>query len=133
MTHQAKEGGGSLSFRKVPDHTQFEHAPTPPREPVRDTGGPNLAFEAAPRPNLAFEAAPRPNLAFEVGPRTQVPPAEASSDPRAILASSLTPPIEAAPKPHAFEAVPASLGIAQQRLSTPTIGQRPEAPERVGP
>jgi hypothetical protein len=123
MTHQATEGGGSLSFRKVPDHTQFEHAPTPPREPVRDTGGPNLAFEAAPRPNLAFE----------VGPRTQVPPAEASSDPRAILASSLTPPIEAAPKPHAFEAVPASLGIAQQRLSTPTIGQRPEAPERVGP
>lgn len=113
MTDQTTEGGGSLSFRKVPDHTRFEHAPTPPREPVRDSGGPNLAFEAA--------------------PRSQVPPAEASSDPRAILASALMPPLEAPPKPHAFEAVPASLGVAQQRLSTPTIGQRPEAPERVGP
>ncbi len=122
MTDQTQEGG-SLSFRKVPDHTQFEHAPTPPREPVRDAGGPNLAFEAAPRPNLAFEP----------GPRTQVPAATASSDPRAILASALMPPPEPPPKPHSFEAVPASLGVAQQRLSTPTIGQRPEAPERVGP
>jgi hypothetical protein len=122
MTDQTQEGG-SLSFGKVPDHPQFEHAPTPSREPVRDTGGPNLAFEAAPRPTFAFDGSPR----------SQVPPAEASSDPRAILASALMPPPEAPPKPHSFEAVPASLGVAQQRLSTPTIGQRPEAPERIGP
>jgi hypothetical protein len=40
---------------------------------------------------------------------------------------------EPPPKLPTFEAVPASLGVAQQRLSTATIGVRPEAAEVVGP
>jgi hypothetical protein len=45
------------------------------------------------------------------------------------------PPLQGAPPPRspAFEAVPASLAVAQQRPSAPTIGLRPEAANASGP
>ncbi len=123
MTEHTPEGGGnSLSFKKVQDRAQFERAP-PAREPHLDNGGPNLAFETAPRTPLARVTTP---------------------DPRTLGASIFAPPVQPAPKspPYeaapgstspAFEAVPASVGGAQQRLSTPTIGIRPEVSEIGGP
>ena len=90
--HTPAEGETPPPFKKFEDHAQFERAPAP-REPERNPGDPNLAFEAVPM-------AP--------------PPAEP-------------------PKLPGFEAVPASLNVAQQRLSTATIGVRPEAPDVAGP
>jgi hypothetical protein len=122
MTEHTPEGGGNpLSFKKVEDRAQFERAPAP-REPVRESGGPNLAFEAT--------------------PRTPLPQAE--PDPRALRQSPLMPPPVPAPKAPqidegaasrspAFVAVPASHVAAQQRLSTPTIGIRPEPVDVGGP
>jgi hypothetical protein len=91
--HTPAEGGTPPPFKKVEDHAQFERAPAP-REPVRNPGDPNLAFEAVP-----------------IAPPPPEPPA----------------------KLPAFEAVPASLNVAQQRLSTASIGLRPEAPDVAGP
>jgi len=122
MTEHTPESGGTpLSFKKAPDPAQFERAPAP-REPVRDTGGPNLAFEAAPRT-----------------PLPQVAP-----DPRTLKQSPLMPapqPVPRTPavapavpsKLPAFEAVPATSVTAQQRLSTPTIGIRPDPVDVAGP
>ena len=122
MTEHNPEGGGvPLSFRKAQEQTHFERAPAA-GEPVRDTGGPNLAFEAAPR-------APLPQVA---------------PDPRTLKQSPLMPPPAPEPgtpaieRPPAsrlptFEAVPASSVAAQQRLSTPTLGMRPEPVDVAGP
>jgi hypothetical protein len=122
MTEYTPEGGGTpLSFKKVQDPAHYERAPAP-SQPVRDTGGPSLDFEAAPRVPL---------------PRVTTP------DPRTLRTSPLAPPQPPPPaappydtepsRSPAFEAVPASLGVAQQRLSTPTIGVRPEPVEVAGP
>lgn len=117
MTEHTPEGGGTpLSFTKVPDQAHFERAPMA-KQPALDPGDPSLAFEAAPRVTLPRPATPDPrNLSTSPPP----PP---------------PPPVSAPPgsRPPAFEAVPASLGVAQQRLSTPTIGVRPEPIEVAGP
>jgi hypothetical protein len=116
MTDHTPEGGGDpLSFRKVQD-PQFERAPAP-REPVRDSGGPNLDFEAAPRVALPRATSPDPRALNGAPPPPPAPP----------------PPSAGGSRPHAFEAVPASIAVAQQRLSTPTIGIRPEPVEVTGP
>jgi hypothetical protein len=122
MTEHTPEGGGnSLAFEKVQDRAQFERAP-PAREPHRDTGGPNLAFETAPRAPLAPVTAPDPRT---LGASAFAPP---------VQPVPKSPPYEAAPgsRSPAFEAVPVSLGVAQQRLSTATIGIRPEVVEVAG-
>ena len=126
MTQETPESGANpLSFKKVPDRTQFEHAP-PAREPQRDTGGPHLAFETAPRAPLAPVTVPDPRtlkpspLAPPAPPAPPVPKSPAYEEP----SGSRSP---------AFEAVPASVGVAQQRLSTPTIGIRPEVAAPAGP
>jgi len=117
MTDNTPEGDGPpLSFKKVEDRAHFERAPAP-REPAPNTGGPNLAFEAAPRQPIA----------------PGIPP-----DPRTLKTSPPAPPPAApvnpasGPRLPAFEAVPASVAVAQQRLSTPTIGVRPEPSEVSG-
>jgi hypothetical protein len=122
MTERNPEGGGApLSFKKVQDQTHYERAPAA-REPVRESGGPHLAFEAAPRTPLP-PVAPDPRT-LKQSPLMSPPP----PDPR-------TPSTEPPPgsKLPAFEAVPASNVAAQQRLSTPTIGIRPEPVEVAGP
>ncbi|MFZ2032434.1 MAG: hypothetical protein WAW53_01620 [Candidatus Dormiibacterota bacterium] len=117
MTDNTPEGDGPpLSFKKV-DPTPFERAPAP-REPARDTGGPNLAFEAAPRQPTAPGTPPDPRT-LKTSPPAPAPPAPVD------LASGGRSP--------AFEAVPASVAVAQQRLSTPTIGIRPEPADTSGP
>jgi hypothetical protein len=117
MTDNTPEGDGPpLSFKKV-DPTPFERAPAP-REPARDTGGPNLAFEAAPRQPAAPGIPPDPRTLKTSPP---APPSPAPVD----LASGS--------RSSAFEAVPASVAVAQQRLSTPTIGIRPEPSDASGP
>ena len=74
MTDSSPEGGGPpLSFKKVDDAAHFERAPAP-REPARDSGGPNLAFEAAPRQPAAPATAPDPRTLKTSSP-TSVPPA----------------------------------------------------------
>lgn len=118
MTDNTPEGDGPpLSFKKVDDAADFERAPAP-REPVRDTGGPNLAFEAAPRAPIAPGTPPDPRTL-----KTS-PPAPARHLPDDLAFGSSSP---------AFEAVPVSAGVAQQRLSPPTIGIRPEPPPVSGP
>jgi hypothetical protein len=122
MTEHTPEGGGTpLSFKKVPEPAHFERAPMA-RPPALDAGDPSLAFEAAPRVTLPRPTTPDPRTLH-----TSPPPPQA--------AMPAAPPIGAPPgaRPHAFEAVPASLGVAQQRLSTPTIGVRPEPPPMAGP
>ena len=117
MTDNTPEGDGPpLSFKKV-DPAHFERAPAP-REPARDTGGLNLAFEAAPRPPIAPGTAPDPRT-LKTSPPAPAPPAPVD------LASGGRSP--------AFEAVPASVAVAQQRLSTPGIGIRPEPSDTSGP
>src|SRR3984957_20032662 len=101
MTDNTPEGDGpALSFKKV-DPTPFERAPAP-REPTRDTGGPNLAFEAAPRQPAAPGIPPDPRTL-----KTS-PPAPTRHLPDELAFGSASP---------AFEAVPVSAGGAQQRLS----------------
>ena len=118
MTDSAPEGGGPpLSFKKVDDSAHFERAPAP-REPARDSGGPNLAFEAAPRQPAAPGTAPDPRT-LKTSLPAPVTPAPADLAPGA--------------KSPAFEAVPASVAVAQQRLSTPTIGIRPAPSDASGP
>ena len=118
MTDKTPEGDGPpLTFKKVDDAAHYERAPAP-REPARDTGGPNLAFEAAPRQPAAPGIPPDPRT-LKTSPPAPVPPAPVD------LASGARSP--------AFEAVPASVTVAQQRLSTPTIGIRPEPPVATGP
>ena len=122
MTQHTPEGGGTpLSFNKVQD-PQFERAPAP-REPVRDTGGPNLDFEAAPRVPLPRVTTPDPRT-LRTAPPAPPPSAVPLPPPPDAPQSSRSP---------AFEAVPASVGVAQQRLSTPTIGIRPEPVDVSGP
>jgi len=114
MTEHTAEGGTPLSFKKFQDPAQFERAPAP-REPARDPGGANLAFEAAPRVPLPRVTTPDPRT-LKTAPLAPPPP----------------PPPPQGPSP-AFEAVPASLGVGQQRLSTPSIGVRPESVDPAGP
>ena len=117
MTEHTPEGGGiPLSFRKVPDPAHFERAPVA-KPPSLDAGDPNLAFESAPRVVLPRPAQPDPRI-LKTAPQ----------------ASPAAPPVGAPPGSRpAFEAVPASLGVAQQRLSTPTVGVRPPPLEMAGP
>ena len=89
-----------LSFKKVHDPA-FERAPAP-RHPVRDTGGPNLDFEDDPA-----RAAPQGDDARSSNTQERAAPRHH----RHRRGRRSTSP--------AFEAVPASLGVAQQRLSTP--------------
>jgi hypothetical protein len=106
MTEHTAEGGGTpLSFKKVHDPA-FERAPAP-RPPVRETGGPNLDFETTPRVPLPRVTTPDPRTLKNAPPAAPPPPQGPPS------------------RSPAFEAVPASLGVAQQRLSTPGIGVRP--------
>jgi hypothetical protein len=117
MTDNTPEGGGPpLSFKKVEDPAHFERAPAP-REPAPNTGGPNLAFEAAPRQPTAPGTAPDPRTLKTSAP---VPAPAAPVNP------------DSGSRSPAFEAVPASVAVAQQRLSTPTIGIRPEPPDVSG-
>lgn len=121
MTEHTPEGGGTpLSFKKVPDPGQFERAPAA-KPPSFDAGDPNLAFEAAPRVVLPRPASPDPRTL------KTAPPAPQGAMPAA-------PPVDAPPGSRPmFEAVPASVGVAQQRLSTPTIGIRPDPLAAAGP
>jgi len=123
MTDHTPEGGGApLPFNKVRDPAQFERAPAG-REPVRDTGGPNLAFEATPRTPLAPVTDPDP----------RTPHAPTPVSPEGFVVQS-QPCHSAVPsKLPAFEAVPASPATGQQRLSTPTIGVRPDPIDVSGP
>ncbi len=122
MTEHSQEGGGTpLSFKKVEDAAHFERAPAP-RAPVRDAGAPNLAFEDAPRAPIAPATAPDPRTL-----KTSRPTSLNVSDP-ASPPAGLTP----GSKPPTFEAVPASVAVAQQRLSKPTIGIRPEPAAPTG-
>src|ERR1700689_1856687 len=110
MTEHIPEGGGTpLSFKKVPDPAHFERAPAP-KQPAMDAGDPNMAFEAAPRVTLPRPVTPDPRT-----PNTSPRPPQAFAP--------APPPLEGPPgsRSPAFEAVPASLGVAQQRLSAPTI------------
>jgi hypothetical protein len=122
MSEHNQEGGGTpLSFKKVEDAAHFERAPAP-SAPARDAGAPNLAFEAAPRAPIAPATVP--------DPRTLK-----TSQPTSLNGSPSAAPAGPTPgsKPPTFEAVPASVGVAQQRLSTPTIGIRPEPAATTGP
>jgi hypothetical protein len=116
MTEPSTEGGGTpLSFKKVDDPSHFERAPAP-RAPARESGDPNMAFEAAPRAPIAPSTVPDPRT-MRSGPPP--PPAGGAVTP--------APPAGPPPRtgPQAFEAVPASLGVAQGRLATPTVSVRP--------
>jgi hypothetical protein len=106
---QTEEGqGSSLSFENVRNLARSEHAKAG-GEPIVDHPASNLAFEATPR-------TPPP------------PPPPTPADAQAALAAT-TEPGHSAP---AFEAVPVSVGVAQQRLSTATVGFRPESPAGAG-
>jgi hypothetical protein len=130
MTDQTTESGGpSLSFEKVPAPTRSERAPA---------GGPAPDQPAA-------------SLAFEATPRAPAPPAPTgSAATRALIADALAGTPDPGPRPHAFEAVPASVPAAPdpgskahafeavpasapvgvgQRMSTATVGFRPTAAE----
>jgi len=128
--HTTEDGGTPPPFKKVEDQAHFERAPAP-REPARDTGDPNLAFETAPRTPLAPVTTPDPR-ALSTSPLAP-PPGPMPASPSFEALPKSPPAAEPLSKLPAFEAVPASLGVAQQRLSTATIGVRPEAAEVVGP
>ncbi len=132
MTDHSPEGGGTPpSFKKVDDPAHFERAPAP-HQPARDRGDPNLAFETAPRAPLAPSTAPDPRTR-KTSPLA--PPSEPVPASLPFEAVSMSPPPDDGPptKLPAFEAVPASVGVAPQRLSTATIGLRPEAADVDGP
>jgi hypothetical protein len=145
MTDHASEDGG-LSFEKVHGPAQPEHAPKPSGPDAEHAAG--LAFETAPRtpppppptpPNAtrslvasALEGTPdpgpRPVHTFETAPMSAPPVAAA---PAAGTSFQATPrpapaPAPATHAPASFHAVPASVGVAQQRMSTATLGFRPE-------
>src|ERR1700680_654264 len=123
------DGGTPPPFKKVEDQAHFERAPAP-REPARNTGDPNLAFEPAPRTPLPPVTTPDPR-ALSTSPLA--PPGSMPASPSFEAVPMSPPSAGPPPKLPGFEAVPASLGVAQQRLSTATIGLRPEAAEVVGP
>ncbi|HVC03623.1 MAG TPA: hypothetical protein VND88_03010 [Candidatus Acidoferrales bacterium] len=155
MTDQTTENGGpSLSFEKVPAPSRSERAPV--SSPVPDKADASLAFEATPRapvpaapatPRSAGAAATRALVADALAGATAAEPghhafqrapapAPANPDPapghHAFQAVPASAPAISDPgsKPHAFQAVPASapVGVAQ-RMSTATIGFRPQAAE----
>jgi hypothetical protein len=112
MTDQDPDGGGpSLSFEKVRGPARSEHAPTA-SELIAEVTAANLAFEAT--------------------PRTPPPPALSPADARVQRSSDLVATPEPAHKTQAFQAVPASVGVAQQRLSTAAPAVRPEANADAG-
>jgi hypothetical protein len=104
-------------------------------EHVRDLGRP--PHPKAPAKPVAEHAAA--NLAFEASPRTPAPPAPARSmsapgvidfgrtAPR-VDADRVAPKLEPGHVAPRFEPVPVSVGPPQARLSTATVGFRPEAP-----
>jgi hypothetical protein len=144
MTDQTPEDGG-LSFEKVHDLARPERAPKPSAADAEHAAG--LAFETTPRtppppPSGANatraliasalegtpDPGPRPVHTYEAAPMAAPPVAEA---PAAGTSFQATPrpaaaPAPATPAPGSFHAVPASVGVAQQRMSTATIGFRPE-------
>ncbi len=145
MTDHAPEDGG-LSFEKVHDLARPDRAPKPSDPEAEHAAA--LDFEATPRtpappPPTASNATralvasalegtpdpgPRPAPTFEAAPRAAPPVAAA---PAAGTSFQATPrpapaPAPASPAPSSFHAVPASVGVAQQRMSTATIGFRPE-------
>ena len=127
--HTPEDGGTPPPFKNLEEPAHFERAPAP-REPARDIGDPNLAFEAAPRTPLPPATTPDPRALSNPPPAppgsmAPLPSFEAVPKP----ATSAEPPL----KLPAFEAVPASVAVAQQRLSKPTIGIRPEAVDVAGP
>jgi hypothetical protein len=151
MTDHTPEDGG-LSFEKVHDLARPERAPKPSGPDAEHAAG--LAFQATPRtpppppptpPNAtralvasALEGTPdpgpRPAPTFEAAPRSALPVATA---PAAGTSFQATPrpapaPAPAPPAPASFQAVPASVGVAQQRMSTATIGFRPEVASVAG-
>jgi hypothetical protein len=128
--HTPADGGTPPPSKKVEDQAHFERAPAP-REPARDTGDPNLAFETAPRTPLAPVTTPDPR-ALSTSPLAP-PPGPMPASPSFEALPKSPPAAEPLSKLPAFEAVPASLGGAQQRLSTATIGVRPEAADVAGP
>jgi hypothetical protein len=101
MTDQPDDGSGSsLSFEHVRDLRPGESAAAA-SEPVADQAAANLAFEAAPR---------------------MPPPPPPPGDARAALGATTGHGVPS------FEAVPISVGAPpQQRLSTATVGFRPQA------
>jgi hypothetical protein len=134
MTDQTPESGGPLlSFEKVPTPSRSERAPE--RDPAADQAAANLAFETTPR----APAAPPPPTAAAAATRALIADALAgTSDPGPkphtfeAVPASVPKPVEPPSKPDAFEAVPASAapaGVAQQRMSTATMTFRPSAAE----
>jgi hypothetical protein len=112
MTDQTPDGGGpSLSFEKVPGPAR------PERAPARDGAG-----AEHPGATLAFETAPRRPAA--------APPTAAAT--RALIASALAEAADAPPRATAFEAVPASVGIVQRRMSTAGVAHRPAVADVPG-
>jgi len=86
-------------------------------EHVRDLGrSPNAKAAAEP-----VAEHPATSLAFEQSPRTPPPPAPANAQAARVA-------IEAGHVAPKFEPVPVSVGVPQTRLSTATVGFRPEAP-----
>ena len=123
MTEHTTEGGGTpLSSKKVEDPAHFERAPAP-RQPVREAGDPNLAFEAAPRAPIVPTTTPDPRTL-----RTSPPPPQPTGPSPDATADPV-----AGTRPPTFEAVPASVAVAQGRLSTPTIGVRPAPAPSTAP
>jgi hypothetical protein len=112
MTDQQPDGEGpSLSFEKVHGPARSDHAPTA-SELIAEVTAANLAFEAT--------------------PRTPEPPTPSPAQARAQRSSELVATPEPAHTTQAFQAVPASVGVAQQRLSTATAAVRPEANPDAG-
>jgi hypothetical protein len=135
MTDQTTENGGpSLSFEKVPAPSRSERAPA--NDPAPDQAAANLEFAATPR-----------------APATPPPAGNAgNAATRALVADALAGTPDPGPRPHAFEAVPATVpapaqsdlasklqsfeavpasapvGVGQ-RMSTASAGLRPSAAE----
>ncbi len=137
MTDQTTENGGpSLSFEKVPAPSRSERAPA--GEPVPDHPAANLAFETTPR----TPATPPPATAAAAATRALVADALAGTpDPgprphafEAVPASVPTPP-DPGSKHHSFEAVPASapVGVGQRMSTAATVAVRPATAEAVSP
>ena len=135
MTDQTTENGGpSLSFEKVPAPSRSERAPA--GDPAPDHAASNLAFETTPRT-----------------PATPAPPTAAAAATRALIADALAGTPDPGPRPHAFEAVPASVppvpdpgskhhsfeavpasapvGVGQRMSTAATVAVRPATVEEV--
>jgi hypothetical protein len=135
MTDQTTENGGpSLSFEKVPAPSRSERAPV--SDPAPDHAASNLAFETTPR----TPAAPPPPTAATAATRALVADALAGTPdpgprPHAFEAvpASVPPPPDTGSKHHSFEAVPASapVGVGQRMSTATTVAMRPAAAEQV--